>query len=223
MAEFINTENWRVFRIMAEFIESIEFMSKAGPAVAIFGSARARKGNKLYQMAHDVAKLLAKNKISVITGGGPGIMEAGNEGASGVKGVKSIGLNIELPYEQKPNKFITHLKNFRYFFIRKVMFIKYAKGVIIMPGGFGTLDEFFEVITLVQTKKISNIPIVLVGERFWAPMLDLLKGNMLKEGYIDKKDLELFQVVDDAKSAVNIILKFIGKTTKKVTDNIQYK
>lgn len=225
MYNFTSTENWRVFRIMAEFIESIEFMANVGISVSVFGSARTKPDNKNYQAAVEVGRLLAERGISVITGGGPGIMEAANKGATEARGRnkgKSIGLNIELPFEQKPNPYAKLLKNFHYFFIRKMMFVKYAKAVIILPGGYGTMDEFFEVITLLQTKKISRIPIILVGSVFWGPLISFFRGHILKEGLIEKGDLNLFLVVDTPQEAVALVLKHIRQTTKKLTDNINY-
>lgn len=225
MYNFTSTENWRVFRIMAEFIESIEFMANVGISVSVFGSARTKPDNKNYEAAVDVGRLLAERGISVITGGGPGIMEAANKGATEARGRnkgKSIGLNIELPFEQKPNPYAKLLKNFHYFFIRKMMFVKYAKAVIILPGGYGTMDEFFEVITLLQTKKISKIPIILVGSVFWGPLISFFRGHILKEGLIEKGDLNLFSVVDTPQEAVALVLKHIRQTTKKLTDNINY-
>lgn len=225
MYNFTSTENWRVFRVMAEFIESIEFMANVGISVSVFGSARTQPDNKYYQQAVEIGKLFAERGISVITGGGPGIMEAANKGAAEAKGRNkggSIGLNIELPFEQKPNPFAKHVKNFHYFFIRKIMFVKYAKAVIIMPGGYGTMDEFFEVITLLQTKKISKIPIILVGSAFWGPLISFFRGHILKEGLIEKGDLNLFTVVDTPEDAVALVLKHIRQTTKKITDNITY-
>lgn len=225
MYNFTSTENWRVFRIMAEFIESIEFMANVGISVSVFGSARTQPGTKYYEEAVAVGKLLAERGISVITGGGPGIMEAANKGAAEARGRnpgKSIGLNIELPYEQKPNPYAKLLKNFHYFFIRKIMFVKYAKAIIIMPGGYGTMDEFFEVMTLVQTKKISKIPIILIGSEFWSPLISFFRGHILKQGLIEKGDLNLLTVVDTPEEAVSLVVKHIRQTTKKITDNINY-
>ncbi|MDR2431906.1 MAG: TIGR00730 family Rossman fold protein [Candidatus Margulisbacteria bacterium] len=225
MEKFMMTEHWRVFRVLAEFIESIQFMASAGISVSVFGSARLKPGSKYYRIGERIGRLLAEKNISVITGGGPGIMEAVNKGASVAaargKG-RSIGLNIELPYEQAPNKFVTHLKSFHYFFIRKVMFVKYAKAVIVLPGGYGTMDEFFEVITLVQTGKIKKIPIVLVGSSFWLPFIHFFKAHILKEGLIEKDDMKLFTVADTAEDAVSAVLKHIGRTTKSITDNLEY-
>jgi len=223
MENFMMTEQWRVFRIMAEYIESIQFMANAGTSVSVFGSARLKEGSKYYKLGEKIGRLLVEKGISVITGGGPGIMEAANKGAYQVKSRKkarSIGLNIELPYEQNPNSFVTHLKTFHYFFIRKMMFVKYAKAIIILPGGYGTLDEFFEVITLAQTGKIKKIPVVLVGSNFWLPLISYFRGHILQEGLIEKDDLDLFTVTDTAEEAVAQVLKHIGRTTKSLTDNL---
>ncbi len=225
MYNFLNSESWRALRVFAEFVESVEFLATAGPSVSVFGSARIQPGTKYYKMGEEVGYLLAQKGISVITGGGSGLMEAVNKGAFKAQGKtagKSIGLNIQLPMEQKPNEYMHRYKNFHYFFIRKVMFIKYAKGVIFLPGGYGTFDEFFETMTLLQTQKINPIPLVMVDREFWSPMLDFFQDNMLKAGVISKEDLELFQVVDTAKEAVEIISRHISKTTKLVTDNIYF-
>lgn len=222
---FLNSESWRALRVMSEFVDSVEFMANAGPSVSIFGSARLGPGTKYYKIAEEIGSLLAQKGLSVITGGGPGIMEAANKGAVqiNVKNAgKSIGLNIQLPHEQKPNECLDRSKTFHYFFIRKVMFVKYAKAIIIMPGGYGTFDEFFEIMTLLQTRKISSIPLILIDREFWSPMLDFFQKQMLKMGLIDKEDLKLFEVVDTAKEAVQKVMNFVGKTTKMVVDNINY-
>lgn len=211
--DFTSEDTWRIFRIMAEFVEGFELLSKVGLAVSIFGSARVHPGNPDYEKAVEIAKGLSKEGFTVITGGGPGIMEAGNKGASLAKG-ESIGLNIQLPMEQFPNPYATMEMNFHYFFCRKVMFVKYADAFIIMPGGFGTLDEFFESITLIQTKKISHFPVILVDSKYWGPLLDWLKNTVLAQGNISKEDLELFKVVDDPKQVVREIVEFY-KPTKK--------
>lgn len=222
---FLNSESWRALRVMSEFVDSVEFMAKAGPSISLFGSARLVEGTKYYKVAEEIGYLLAQKGLSVITGGGPGIMEAANRGAQRAKSKnsgKSIGLNIKLPHEQKPNSCLDWVKTFHYFFIRKVMFVKYAKAVIILPGGYGTFDEFFEVMTLMQTKKINQIPLILIDKKFWSPILGFFQDNMLKEGLIDREDLKLFEVVDTAKEAVNKVLNYVSKTTKLVTDNINY-
>ena len=222
---FLNSESWRALRVHAEFIESVEFMARAGTSVSVFGSARTKPGTKYYELGEKIGRLLAEKGISVITGGGPGIMEAVNKGASQAKGKKSgesIGLNIELPHEQHPNPYLSRVKHFHYFFLRKVMFIKYAKAVIIMPGGFGTFDELFETMTLIQTNKIAKIPIVLIDKNFWTPILDFFEKGMLDNGLINKADLKIYDVVDSAEEAVKKVTNYISKTTKSITDNINY-
>jgi len=207
---------WRVFRIMAEFVEGFETMSKIKPSIAIFGSARTRPSNKYYKMSVRVAKELSKKGFGIITGGGPGIMEAANRGAHEANG-SSTGVNIELPHEQYANKYIDSdkLLNFRYFFVRKVMFFKYAQGYIIMPGGFGTIDEFFEVLTLIQTRKTERVPIVVMGKEYWQPLMNWLKKYMLNFNFIEDFDMELFKVTDDPKEAAQIIFDFHkGKTIR---------
>jgi uncharacterized protein (TIGR00730 family) len=200
-------ETWRVFRIMSEFVEGFESLSRIGPAISIFGSARTGRNDKYYKMTVTVAELLARRGFAIISGGGPGIMEAANHGAVKGKGV-SVGLNIELPAEQKPNRFQTKTLHFRHFFARKVMFVKYASGYVIMPGGFGTLDEFFEALTLIQTGKIRRFPVVLMGKKFWGGLLDWVKNTMVREGTILPADLDLFFVTDDPEEAVKHILSF---------------
>jgi uncharacterized protein (TIGR00730 family) len=199
-----NNDPWRVFRIMAEFVEGFEDMSQVWPAVSIFGSARMKPSDKYYKNAVEVSKGLVKEGFSIITGGGGGIMEAGNKGAAAAAG-KSVGLNIELPFEQKPNKYINHPLQFRYFFVRKVMFVKYAVGFVFFPGGFGTMDEVFETLTLVQTHKIRPIPLVFFGKGYWGGLIDWIKGTMLGRDYIEKQDLDLFIVTDSASDAVSYI------------------
>lgn len=205
-------DTWQIFKIMSEFVEGFEKMSKIGPCVSIFGSARTKETNPYYKLAEEIAEKLTKNGYGVITGGGPGIMEAANKGAKNAGG-KSVGLNIELPMEQDPNKFIDRDKliNFQYFFVRKVMFMKYAQGFVVLPGGFGTMDEFFEAITLIQTKKIAKFPIILVGKAFWAGILDWTKVIMLSEGNISEDDLDLFSLVDTADEVIDQINQFYSK------------
>jgi hypothetical protein len=198
---------WRVFRIMSEFVEGFEVLSGVGKAVSIFGSSRMRPENKYYKLAEETAYLLAKEGYVVITGSGPGIMEAANKGARKAKG-HSVGLNIQIPNEQKPNKYVDTLLDFRYFFVRKVMFVKYAKAFVIMPGGYGTLDEFTEAINLIQTERIDKFPVVLFGSEYWKGMLDWLRDTVLKNGNIDKGDLNIFTVVDRPKEVVQAIKKF---------------
>ena len=200
-------DSWEIFKIMGEFVEGFETMSRIGPCVSIFGSARTKPENKYYQLAEEVAYLLTKQKFGVITGGGPGIMEAGNKGAKRGGG-KSVGLNIVLPFEQEANPYIDSDKiiNFDYFFIRKVMFIKYAQGFIVLPGGFGTLDEMFEALTLIQTEKSGKFPVILIGKSFWTGLIDWIKEVLLaEENNISLEDLDLIQIVDTAEEAVKMI------------------
>jgi len=210
--EIKTNDSWAIFKIMAEFVEGYEKLSKIGPSVSIFGSARTKPEDPYYKLAEEIAYELTQNGYGVITGGGPGIMEAGNKGASRGKGT-SIGLNIELPFEQHYNPWIASDKNleFDYFFVRKVMFVKYSQGFIVMPGGFGTLDELFEAITLIQTNKIGRFPIVLVGSKFWGGLMDWIKNTLLEEGNISEKDLKLFRVVDTADEAIEHLNKFYSK------------
>lgn len=203
---------WRVFRIMGEFVEGFHRLSKIGPAVSMFGSARTDPRNKYYKEAAKTAQLLVKEGYDVITGGGPGIMEAGNKGANEAKG-RSIGLNIYLPFEQSCNKYVNYPLDFHYFFCRKVMFVKYAKAFVIFPGGFGTFDELFESLTLIQTKKIGSFPVILYGSFFWAGLLDWLKDTVIKEKTIDKEDLDLFRIVDSPEDVIKKIKEFYN--TKK--------
>lgn len=201
---------WRVFRIMAEFVDGFHELAEIGPAVSIFGSARTKKTSKWYAMAQKTAELLVKEGYAVITGGGPAIMEAANKGALKAKG-QSIGLNIDLPFEQKPNKYITTLINFHYFFCRKVMFVKYASAFIIFPGGFGTLDEFFESITLIQTRRMERFPVILIGREYWKGLIEWIKNTVLKAKNIDAHDLSIFQMVDTPQQAVGIIKNFYNR------------
>ncbi len=206
----IKGENaWMMFKVISEFVDGFEVLNKIGPCVSIFGSARTPSDSYYYKMAVDIARLLTEDGFGVITGGGPGIMEAGNKGASLYGGV-SVGLNINLPHEQHHNPYIDQDKvlDYRYFFVRKVMFVKYAQAVVIMPGGFGTMDEFFEVLTLIQTKKITRIPIILVGKKFWTPLIDWFKNTLLVEKTISADDFKYFTLVDDAESTIEAIDKF---------------
>ena len=200
-------EAWRVFRIMAEFVEGFEILGKIEKAVTVWGSARVKRSDEWYRKAVKVGKLLARKGYTVITGGGPGIMEAANRGATEAGG-NSIGLNIELPKEQKPNPYIKTLISFRYFFTRKVMFVKYTKGFIIFPGGFGTLDEFTEAITLIQTERIHKFPVVLLDRTYWKGFIDWMKKVLLKRNYIDEQDLMIFSVVDEPEEAIQQIENF---------------
>lgn len=204
---------WRIFRIMAEFVDGFHELSKIGPAVTIFGSARTKKTHRWYKACDETAKLLSKQGYAIITGGGPGAMEAGNKGATEAGGL-SIGLNIDLPFEQKPNPYINKLVNFHYFFCRKVMFLKYAKAFIIFPGGFGTLDELFESLTLKQTRRMPKLPVIFYGSEFWTGLVDWLRDSMLKAGNIDAEDLDLFQIVDSPKDVLKIVNDFY-KTPQK--------
>ena len=211
--EIKSTDSWVIFKVMGEFVQGFEKMAKIGPCVSIFGSARTKPDNKYYKIAEDVAAKLVRHGYGVITGGGPGIMEAGNKGAN-AQGGKSVGLNIELPFEQNNNMYIDRDKSidFDYFFVRKVMFIRYSQGFIVLPGGFGTMDELFEALTLIQTHKIGRFPIVLVGKEYWEGLVDWLKRVMLQvEGNINEEDLSLFQIVDNATDAVQVIDEFYNK------------
>ncbi len=210
--EIKTNDSWAIFKVMAEFVEGFEKLGKIGPCVSIFGSARTQPDNKYYKMAEEIAAKLVRHGYGVITGGGPGIMEAGNKGARSENG-KSVGLNIELPFEQGNNIYIDldKLLNFDYFFVRKVMFVKYSQGFIVMPGGFGTLDEFFEAVTLIQTQKIGRFPIVLVGREYWGGLMDWVQGTMLSFGNISEKDLDLINIVDTPSEAVTVIDEFYSK------------
>ncbi|MGH7970943.1 MAG: TIGR00730 family Rossman fold protein [Limisphaerales bacterium] len=204
---FIKEDPWRIFRIMAEFVDSFEVLSQVGPGVTVFGSARMSPSNPYYQAAVELAKGLAKNNLAIITGGGPGIMEAANRGAALVKG-KSVGLNIELPHEQKGNRYANIPIHFHYFFSRKVCFVKYSIGFVFMPGGFGTLDELFEVLTLVQTQRIPQFPLILFGKNHWKGLLRWMKERVEGAEYISPGDLDLLTITDDPQEAVNIILEY---------------
>lgn len=205
-------DSWRVLKIISEFVEGFEKLARIGPCVSIFGSARTDKLNRYYGLAEEIAYLLTGKGYGVITGGGPGIMEAANKGASRGGG-KSVGINIDLPFEQRANEYIDpdKLITFDHFFIRKVMFMKYAQGFIVLPGGFGTFDELFEAITLIQTKKIGRFPIIMVGKSYWSGLVDWIKTTMLDEGNISATDLELFSVTDTAEETLEIIDTFYSK------------
>lgn len=215
--ETITKDSWMVFKVMAEFVDGYEKLAKIGPCVSIFGSARLQPESKYYNMAVEIAEKITKLGFGIITGGGPGIMEAGNKGAFNAQG-KSIGLNIDLPFEQHFNPYInkSYSMNFDYFFVRKVMFVKYSQGFVVMPGGFGTLDELTEAITLIQTNKIGKFPIVLVGSEFWSGLLDWFKATLLKEKMIHEEDLDLYRVVDTADEAVAHIKAFYDKYSVNV-------
>ena len=214
--EGIEHEVWSVFKIMGEFVEGFDKLLKVGPCVSIFGSARLKPENPYYKKAREAAKKLTEVGFGVITGGGPGIMEAANQGAKESNG-KSVGLTINLPFEDGANKYVDPEYNliFNYFFARKVMFVKYSQGFIVFPGGFGTLDELFEALTLVQTERTSRFPVVLIGTEFWGGLLDWLKEQLLKNGTISEKDLELFHITDDVSNAVDLIHDFYRETKPK--------
>lgn len=210
--EIRTNDSWAIFKIMAEFVDGFERLGKIGPCVSIFGSARTKENHKSYKLAESIAFELTQNGYGVVTGGGPGIMEAGNRGAARGKGT-SVGLNIELPFEQHDNPYIDSDKSldFDYFFVRKVMFVKYSQGFVVMPGGFGTLDELFEAITLIQTKKIGKFPIVLVGKDYWSGLFEWIKNTMLKEGNISPNDLDLISIVDTEDEVLEVINTFYKK------------
>ncbi|MBB6326743.1 TIGR00730 family Rossman fold protein [Algoriphagus aestuarii] len=210
--EIKSSDSWVIFKVMSEFVEGFEKLAKIGPCVSIFGSARTSRDHFHYKMAEEIAAKLVRHGYGVITGGGPGIMEAGNKGAH-LEGGKSVGLNIVLPFEQFNNIYIDRdkLLTFDYFFVRKVMFVKYSQGFVVLPGGFGTMDEFFEALTLIQTNKIGRFPIVLVGKNYWTGLLDWIKNTILENNYINEEDLELFTIVEDPTEAVKVIDDFYSK------------
>jgi uncharacterized protein (TIGR00730 family) len=205
--EIKTNDSWAIFKIMAEFVEGYDKMASIGPCISVFGSARTKTDNPYYQQAVDTARLLVEAGYGVITGGGPGIMEAGNKGADGADG-KSVGLNITLPFEQSCNQWVNHPVDFDYFFVRKVQFVKYSQGFITFPGGFGTLDELFEAITLMQTTKIERRPVVLFGTKFWGGLVDWVRNTMLAEGNISPDDMEYLLMTDDPAEAVKHIDDF---------------
>jgi len=205
--DFTQEDTWRVFRIMAEFVEGFEDLAHIQPAVVVFGSARSKPGDPLYKQAVRLARALAAEGFTVVTGGGPGLMEAANRGAREAGGL-SVGLNIDLPNEQRPNPYAQVQMNFRYFFCRKVMFVKYASGFVIMPGGYGTMDELFEALTLVQTRRIKPFPVVMIGKRYWRGMISWMRSTMLRSGSIDAQDLALFTVTDSIPEAVRKMVDF---------------
>ena len=204
--DLTKNDTWRMFNILAEFVEGFDVMPEVYPAVTIFGSSRAHPNSLNYKTTENVARLLVKNGFNVISGGGPGVMEAANKGAAGAGG-KSVGLHIHLPSEQKPNKYANVRLDFKYFFIRKVIFVKYAVAYIIMPGGFGTLDELFEALTLIQTSRIKFFPVILIDSKYWKGLIDWIKGTLIKEKSISEPDLEIFNLVDTPEEAVGIIKK----------------
>ena len=205
--DFTQQDPWRIFRIMAEFVEGFEALAECNPAVSMFGSARVTPEHEDYQKAEAIARQLAREGFAVITGGGPGVMEAANRGALAAGG-RSVGLNIELPMEQSPNVYTNIRVSFRYFFVRKMMFVKYASGFIILPGGFGTLDELFEAITLIQTAKIRPFPVVLVGREYWSGLVSWIRDVMMKDQKISPSDLTILRVVDTPDEAVAVINEF---------------
>jgi uncharacterized protein (TIGR00730 family) len=213
--EFLHTDTWRVFRIMGEFVQGFEDLAHITNGVAIFGSARTLPNDPVYQAARETAALLARAGFAVITGGGPGIMEAANRGAFEAGGT-SVGCNIELPHEQKPNEYQTLSVKFKYFFVRKMMFVKYSNAFIIFPGGFGTLDELFESLTLIQTKKIRDFPVVLYGTQYWGGMIDWIRDIVLTEGKIAEQDLKLLHLTDSPSEIVEIISRFQSALVRKV-------
>ncbi len=211
------TDAWQIFRVMAEFVEGFEKMAKVGPCVSIFGSARTKPSHPYYKLASEIAFKLTRNGYGVITGGGPGIMEGANKGAK-AGGGRSVGLNITLPMEQSHNPFIDHDKiiNFDYFFVRKVMFVKYAQGFVVLPGGFGTLDELFEALTLIQTNKVAHFPVIMVGKQYWEGLLKWIKEEMIThEKNASIEDLDLFKLVDTADEVVDAINLFYSKYVLK--------
>ena len=211
--EIHTTDSWRVFKIISELVEGFEKLARIGPCVSVFGSARTRSDNKYYILAEDIAFKLTQKGYGVITGGGPGIMEAANKGAARGKG-KSVGINIDLPFEQHPNPYIDSDKliTFDHFFVRKVMFMKYAQGFIVLPGGFGTFDELFEAITLIQTRKIGKFPIILVGKKYWGGLLTWIKEEMMAEEHnVSSENLDIFTLVDTSDEAVDYIVKFYSR------------
>jgi len=201
-------ESWRLFRIMGEFVDGVEALHDVGPAISFFGSARVSPDEPIYQKAENLARRFAKLNFAIITGGGGGIMEAANKGAQEAGGV-SVGLNILLPHEQKPNTYTNITQEFKYFFIRKLMFVKYAMAYIIFPGGFGTLDELFEAITLIQTHRIKPFPVILVGTAYWTGLIEWIKANLLKEKMISPDDIDIIQVMDDPEAIVKAIQKIV--------------
>jgi uncharacterized protein (TIGR00730 family) len=202
--DFTTTDTWRVLRIQSEIVKGFDELAHVGPAVAVFGSARLPEHNRYYQLARETAYWFAKAGLAVITGGGPGIMQAANQGAKEAGGL-SIGCNIELPYEQKANPYLDVHIDFRYFFVRKLMLVKYARAFVILPGGLGTIDELYEALTLIQTGKIHRFPVILMGSDYWQGLVDWMEAKMLGEGMIDPMDLKLLQITDDPKQAVAIV------------------
>ncbi|MCF7823269.1 MAG: TIGR00730 family Rossman fold protein [Candidatus Marinimicrobia bacterium] len=219
-SEVKSKNSWQVFRIMAEFVEGFDVLTEIGPSVSIFGSARTKVDDRYYKIAYELGNLLAREGLSVITGGGPGIMEAANKGAKEIGGA-SAGVGVELPFEASNNAYLDSDKNitFRYFFVRKLMFLKYSQAFVAFPGGLGTLDELFEALTLSQTGKTPRFPILLIGRDYWANLVEWLKERALAEGYINSEDLELFRVVDSAEEAMDSITRFFAKFRQEMVPN----
>jgi uncharacterized protein (TIGR00730 family) len=217
--EFTHTDPWRVFRIMGEFVEGFDELASLNRGISIFGSARSKADDPDYKAAQETAALLAAEGFAVITGGGPGIMEAANKGAFEAGGM-SVGCNIELPFEQRPNMYQTKSLTFKYFFVRKMMFVKYSLGFVIFPGGFGTLDELFEALTLIQTKKIRNFPIILFDSRYWSGMFNWLRDVVLAEGKISEIDFRMLHVTDSPAEVVEIVTRSQSSLTELVSDDI---
>ncbi|MGA2939549.1 MAG: TIGR00730 family Rossman fold protein [Syntrophobacteraceae bacterium] len=209
LIDSISVDNsWRLFKILAEFVDGFETLGNLYPAVTIFGSARVKPGDETYEKTYEIAKKLSMHGYNIITGGGPGVMEAGNKGAK-EGGAKSVGLNIELPLEQSPNPYSTLRLDFQYFFVRKVMFVKYAQAYIGMPGGFGTMDEIFEALTLIQTKRIKPFPVILVGTQYWTGLLEWIRNTLVYGKYISPEDLDFFTLLDDPDEVVHTIKKYV--------------
>ncbi len=213
----LSKDSWRVFRIMGEFVEGFEELSKLGPAVSIFGSARTDESDAMYQQCVETARLLGEAGFAVITGGGPGMMEAANRGAQ-LAGARSVGCNIELPFEQATNEFVDTSIDFRYFFVRKTMFVKYAEAFVIFPGGFGTLDELFESLTLIQTEKIRDFPVVIFGTDYWGGLIEWIEARLLAEGKISAEDMDLFLCTDSPEEAVEYIVQRFEDFQNRITD-----
>lgn len=214
--DFTKEDTWRIFRIMAEFVEGFETLSRIGRAISFFGSSRLKPKDKYYKIATQTAYLLSKEGYAIITGGGPGLMEAANKGAKKAGG-KSVGLNIQIPQEQKPNRYVDLLLEFHYFFCRKVMFLKYGKAFVILPGGYGTLDELFESLNLIQTLRVERFPVVLLGSEYWKGLIDWVKSKVLKKGCISSSDLNIFTIVDTPKEVVSVINNFYRAANKSRT------
>lgn len=214
-ARFTSTDPWRIFRILSEFVEGFEALAELGPAITLFGSARVPEKDPMYKAAQETARLLSQTGFSIITGGGPGIMEAGNRGAQEGENGESVGLNIELPFEQSLNPYVDINLQFHYFFVRKTLFLKYAEGFVIFPGGFGTMDELFESMTLIQTGKVRNFPVVLFNRDYWTGLVNWLRDTMAREGKIEEADLDLFFLTDDPQEAVDHLAQCISENTHR--------